>query len=96
MFGTLKIKTKQVKGDYRVTIKKDRKDMWSKEFFAKYEAQELKNLEKIGDDQELVIDEDSKQIETRVADASRLSPSKIDSGLKVAIQKATDGLKEKA
>lgn len=93
MFGTLKISTKQVKGDYRVTVKKDKKEMWSKEFFAKYEAKELKNLEKIGDDQELVIDEDSKQIETRVADASRLSPSKIDSGLKMAIQKATEGLK---
>lgn len=63
MFGTLKIETipdKRNTHEYKVKVLKDKKTLSWEQFFKKYEANELKKLEKIGIDQELHVDEESK------------------------------------
>lgn len=81
MFGTIRMVTREntkKEGHFIAKFTKQKKDVEDTDLFTKWEESELKKLEDIEDDQELVVDEES-TMNKRQADESRLSPGKFNS-----------------
>ena len=80
MFGSTRISTRDhPKRDdlFKVKVHKEKKEYDSEAFFQKYEPIEMKVLERVRDDEELVVAE-TKVVEKRKADQTRLTVASPD------------------